>query len=642
MCGIAGIFDSKAERDINRDVLLSMRDAIDYRGPDMANNWYGPGIGLAHRRLSVIDLSGGQQPMRSTDGKSVVVFNGEIYNFKLLRQQLKELGHVFTTRSDTEVLLNAWCEWGEKCVDKLRGMFAFCIWDGKTDSVFLARDRLGIKPLVYAFTDDGHLVFGSEIKAVLQYPGLDKRLRLSSMEDYFTFGYVADPHTIYSAIDKLAPGYTLLCRRGQAPRLKQYWDLPVSSSANYSSFESASEQLRDKLVEAVDIRCVADVPFGAFLSGGVDSSAVVSIMAGLQDDPVHTCSIGFNNAKFDESSYADRVAKRYATHHNSQLVDDSGHELVDELAALYDEPFADSSALPTYKVCALARQQVTVALSGDGADELFAGYRRHRLHMNEEILRSRLPLSVRKSLFGTLGRFYPKADWAPQMFRAKTTLQSIAMSSTEAYLNTVSQNSASVRNRLYSHNFKQALDGYSSLKLFTDHANAYKGSDPLQLIQYLDMKTYLPGDILTKVDKASMRHSLEVRVPFLDHQLVEWGFVLPQACKIRGGVGKALLKASMEASLDHDILYRSKMGFSVPLANWFRGPLKSRVNATLAGERLNDCGLFDTRYLGKVSAEHASGARDHSTLIWSLVMFDAFLKLGTAELVVQPTAGSGL
>jgi asparagine synthase (glutamine-hydrolysing) len=371
---------------------------------------------------------------------------------------------------------------------------------------------------------------------------------------------------------------------------------------------------------------IAEVPLGAFLSGGVDSSAVVAMMAGLSKDPVNTCSIGFDDPLFNESSFAQLVADRYHTNHRLEVVKSDDFDLIDTLARLYDEPYADSSAIPTYRVCQLARKHVTVALSGDGGDETFGGYRRYSLHLMEERMRSALPLSLRRPLFGVLGKLYPKADWAPRVFRAKTTFESLARNSVEAYFHSMSFVRDDDRQKLYSSRFKAELGGYTAREVFTRHAANAGTEDPLALIQYIDTHTYLVGDINTKVDRASMAHSLEVREPLMDHELVEWLGTLPSHLKIRGGESKFMLKKSMEAKLPHDVLYRPKMGFSVPLARWFRGPLRDRVRASLLGGQLADSGIFEQATIKRLIEQHENGLRDHSTPLWTLLMYEAFLR----------------
>ncbi len=623
MCGVAGLFDTAGERDFDRGLVQSMNQAQFHRGPDEDGLFFQPGVALAHRRLSIIDLSTGQQPMHSADGALTVVYNGEIYNFAALREELQERGHTFRTRCDTEVILYAWREWGEDCVHRFRGMFVFALYDSERHCLFLARDRLGIKPLFYAFLADGTFVFGSELKVLKAHPQLPRLLEPRSVEDYFTLGYIPEPRTIYRGVHKLRPGHTLLVERGRPqPEQREYWDIPFAPVPGGSEAELC-EELFARMREAVDIRLVAEVPLGAFLSGGVDSSAVVAAMAQLQSDPVNTCAIGFDVPQFNETEFARMVAERYRTNHLERVVASDDFDLLDTLAGFYDEPYADSSAIPTYRVCQLARERVTVALSGDGGDENFAGYRRYCWHMNEEKVRGLLPLGIRRPVFGALGRLYPKLDWAPRVFRAKTTFEALARNSVEAYLHSVSISSQAQREAMFSDALKRELQGYRAVETFDYHAQRSPTEDPLSLIQYLDMKTYLVGDILTKVDRASMAHSLEVRVPLLDHEFVEWVSGLPVSVKLRGQEGKYLLKKALEPHLPHDVLYRPKMGFGVPLGKWFRGPLKRRLRASLLEGGLAQTGLFDHAYLEKLVDEHQSGLREHSAPLWSLMMFQA-------------------
>jgi asparagine synthase (glutamine-hydrolysing) len=626
MCGIAGIFDTRGQRDIDRAALDRMNQAQFHRGPDEGAVHVEPGVGLAHRRLSIIDVATGQQPLFNEDGSVVVVFNGEIYNYADLVPELQALGHVFHTHSDTEVIVHAWEAWGQDCVKRFRGMFAFALWDRKQQTFFMARDRLAVKPMYYALLDDGRLLFGSELKALLAEGSLPREMDPLAVEEYFALGYVAEPRTIFRQARKLPPAHTLCIRRGQPmPATREYWDVKFTLDQRLSA-QDAEEELRVRLRESVRLRMIAEVPLGAFLSGGVDSSAVVATMAGLSDGPVKTCSIAFDDPKFNESAFAQQVAERYRTEHHVETVKSDDFDLIDTLAALYDEPYADSSAIPTYRVCQLARKHVTVALSGDGGDESFGGYRRYRLHLMEERMRSMLPYGVRRPLFGFLGRAYPKADWAPRVFRAKTTFQGIARSSVEAYFHGVSILAGPMRAQLFSPEFKRRLGGYSAQQVFDQHAARAGTEDPLALIQYLDLKTYLVGDINTKVDRASMAHSLEVREPLMDHELVQWLASLPSSLKIKGNEGKVLLKKAMEPALPNDILYRPKMGFSVPLARWFRGPLKERVGQAVLGERLAATGWFNRAYLEHLVDAHQSGRRDYSSPLWTLLMFEAFLR----------------
>ena len=623
MCGIVGIFDLEARRAIDPELLAVMNETQVHRGPDGYGFHLEDGTGLGHRRLSIIDLSGGKQPLYNEDSSVVVTYNGEIYNFQSLAEELVGLGHTFRTRCDTEVIVHAWEQWGEACVDRFNGMFAFAVWDRNQQTLFLARDRLGIKPLYYGVTSDGFLVFGSELKALLAHPGLPSDMDLQAVEDYFAFGYVPDPKTMLTAVRKLAPGHTLRVRRGNPmAEPRQYWDVSFQPHDGTGNLES---ELIDRLRESVRKRLIAEVPLGAFLSGGVDSSAVVAMMAEVSSGSVNTCSISFGERQFDESTYADVIAAKYRTTHRVKRVDPDDFSLVDELVDLYDEPFADSSAIPTYRVCELAREKVTVALSGDGGDENFAGYRRHRWHALEEVVRSRVPDPIRRPVFGLLGKLYPKLDWAPRILRAKATLQAIARDSIDGYLHGVSIMPGNLQGALFSPEFRERLQGYRAIEVFREHAERAPTRDSLSLIQYLDLKTYLPGDILTKVDRASMAHSLEVRVPLLDHEFVDWVSGIDPGLKLKGREGKYVFKKALEPHLPKSILYRPKMGFGVPLCAWFRGPLREQVRDVVLGSALRDSGIFDSGTLTEIVDQHQAGIRDYSAVIWSLLMFAGFM-----------------
>lgn len=626
MCGIVGMFDLVEQREIDRSLLSRMNESQFHRGPDEGGLHCEPGVGLGHRRLSIIDLASGQQPLFNEDHSVVVVFNGEIYNFQALAKELQDCGHQFRTHSDTEVIVHAWEEWGVQCVQRLRGMFAFAIWDRNQKTLFIARDRIGIKPLYYAKLPNNQLLFGSELKSLLTHTQLPRELDPLAIEEYFTFGYVPDPKTILKNVYKLPPAHYLLIKHGSTQLSPvQYWDVPFTLS-NTGNEQDLQQELIERLYEAVNIRLIAEVPLGAFLSGGVDSSAVVAMMAKIDPSkPVNTCSIAFGDPRYNETQFAQLVADQYKTNHRVEQVDPNDFALLDQLAGLYDEPFADSSAIPTYRVCELAKQTVTVALSGDGGDENFAGYRRHRWHMIEEGVRQKIPAGIRASVFGMLGRYYPKLDWAPKVLRGKSTFQSIARNNLQGYMHSVSIMNDDMRQALFTDGFRSSLQGYNAVSVFERHAQAAPTDDPLSLIQYLDMKTYLPGDILTKVDRASMAHALEVRVPIIDHEFLEWVSDLPARHKLRGAEGKYIFKRSLEPYLPNDVLYRDKMGFAVPISNWFRGELRQHVRDKLLSERLSDSGFFNMNFIEKMIQDHQSGRREHSAPIWSLLMFEASL-----------------
>lgn len=632
MCGITG-WMTRDGALVEERLFKHMTDQINHRGPDGDGYFLGGDVALGHKRLSIIDIAGGHQPMYSAGKEVVLTYNGEIYNFQSLRRELEGLGHRFITQSDTEVLLNSYMQWGESCVERLRGMFAFAVWDGPKQKLFLARDRLGIKPLYYSFLPNGDFVFGSELKALLAHPKLRRKLRVDALEDYLMLGYVPDPKSIIEGVMKLEPANSLTLEKGsEQARINCYWQ-PGFGSAGLSV--SRSEDLLECLEDAVKMRMIADVPLGAFLSGGVDSSAVVGLMAKLGSEPVETCAIGSEDPAYDESGYAQIVADQFKTNHRWRLISATDLSLIDLMADIYDEPFADPSALPTYRVCGLAREKVKVALSGDGGDELFAGYRRHRFHMAEEALRGTLPLFVRRAIFGPLSQIYPKLDRAPQFLRAKSTFEALSRTSAQAYCQSVSRTPDRDRKHWHSSRMKKLLAGYHPHDRFSELADEVKGADPLSVIQYIDIKTYLSGDILTKVDRASMAHSLEVRVPILDHKFVEWGLRVPPQERIVDGEGKAVFKTALRGFLPDSILYRTKKGFDVPTMSWLRNELVDETMALGESEIFSDSGLFNMQGIRQMAEEHVLGNKDHHTSLWVLIMLERSLKKLNLEM---PTA----
>lgn len=625
MCGIAGIFHLETAKPVDPARVRLMTDAMVHRGPDGSGVWTAPGVGLGHRRLSIIDLAGGAQPMLTDDGAIAVTFNGEIYNFATVREELEARGHVFRTHSDTEVILHGWRQWGVECVHRFDGMFAFALFDAREQSLWLVRDRLGVKPLYYATLSDGSLIFASELKGLLVHPLLRKEPDIRAVEDFMGLGYVPDDACIVNGVGKLGAGETLLLRRGKPlPRPQRYWDVSFAdrTTARQAALE---EELAALMRTAVRSRMIADVPLGAFLSGGVDSSSVVALMAEASKRAVKTCTIGFDVAALDETNHAEQVAKRFATDHRSRVVSPDDYPLIDTLVHHFDEPFADASALPTYRVCELARESVTVALSGDGADEAFAGYRRHRFQHVEEGLRSLLPQSLRGPLFGGLGTIYPKADWAPRSLRAKATLLNLARSGEEGYAASVAVTGEAMRRRLFSPDAHAALQGHRAEDRYVRAMREAPAREALDRAQYADLKIWLPGDILTKTDRMSMAVSLEAREPLLDHRLVEFAARLPVSMRLRHGQGKYLMKKAMEAYLPGDILYRPKMGFVTPISDWFRGALAGEAAAIAGGSALARTGWFDGKAIAKAAADHKSGLADHGRLLWQLIMLDRSL-----------------
>ena len=620
MCGIAGIFHIDIAKPVDPARIRSMTDAQAHRGPDGSGVWTAQGVGLGHRRLSIIDLGGGAQPMASADGQIVVTYNGEIYNFHEVRRELEGKGAVFFTNSDTEVLIHGWRAWGPELLTRLNGMFAFALYDDGAKSLLLARDRLGVKPLHYTRLTDGSVAFASELKGLLANPAVRREVNPTAIEDYFAYGYVPDDTCLVAGIEKVPAGSYLLIKRGQGmPKPVIWWDVDFSRRASGSRMTLVAE-MQQRLRAAVTSRMVADVPLGAFLSGGVDSSAVVALMAEASTHPVQTCSIGFDRADHDETRYAAMIAEKFATDHRTRTVASDDYAAIDTLVTAFDEPFADASALPTWRVCQLARETVTVALSGDGADEVFAGYRRYKFQAAEERVRSLMPVNMRRSIFGALAKGYPKADWAPQMFRAKSTFEALARDGEEAYALSVGVTGPAMRARLFSDQLTRDLQGHRAEDRYIKAMLNAPARDALDRAQYADLKIWLPGDILTKVDRTSMAASLEAREPLLDHRLVEFGARLPVSMRLRGGTGKWLMKKALRGTLPDEILYRKKMGFVSPIGSWFRGPLLGEALRVVA--RLNETGWFAPGVLDSVVSTHQSGKNDHGRLLWQLVMFE--------------------
>jgi asparagine synthase (glutamine-hydrolysing) len=625
MCGIAGIFHLSTPKPVDPARIERMCAAMAHRGPDGQGVWTAPGVGLGHLRLSIIDLAGSPQPMASSDGRAMLVFNGEIYNYRELREELRGQGATFHTDGDSEVILAAWQRWGPDCLPRLHGMFAFAIYDLGERTLFLARDRLGVKPLFYAPLSDGSLAFASELKGLIAHPLLRREIDPLAVEDYLAWGYVPDHRSILAGVHKLPAGHSLLLRHdAPLPAPRQWWDVSFAERHKGRAADLEAELLH-LLRQAVTSRMVSDVPLGAFLSGGVDSSAVVALMAEASSNPVKTCTIGFDVTALDETSYAADVARRFATDHRARQVSPDDFEHVDTLAAMFDEPFADASALPTWRVCQLARETVTVALSGDGADEAFAGYRRHKFQHGEDRLRSILPQSLRGPLFGGLGAIYPKADWAPRPLRAKATLQSLAASSETGYARAVGVTPPELRAQLYSSEFLKLRGDYRAEQPWEELMRSAPARSGLDRAQYADLKFWLPGDILTKVDRTSMAVSLEAREPLLDHRLIEFAAGLPEGLRLKGGQGKWLLKKTMQRYLPDEILFRQKQGFVTPIAQWFRGPLAESARGIAASSSLARTGWFEPRRLGAIAEDHIAGRADHGRLLWQLLMLDRSL-----------------
>ena len=616
MCGIAGILAKDRLWEGARPLLKNMADTLSHRGPDGEGFYFDQRIGLAHRRLSIIDLEGGKQPLSNEDGTVWVTFNGEIYNYLELRHNLIQKGHTFKTASDTEVLVHLYEEKGEAFVNDLRGMFAIGLWDARNRRLLLIRDRLGKKPLFYSVLKD-YVVFASEMKSLLQVPALPMAIDPHALVDYFSLLYIPAPKCVLRDVRKVRPGaYVVVDAKGIQE--KTYWDVSFDHTERRSEAEWC-EEILESYREAVRLRLRSDVPLGAFLSGGVDSSSVVALMNSMNERAVNTCSVGFDEKEFDESAYAASFAERLKTIHHEERVRPDAVSVINRLAWHYDEPFADSSAVPTYYVSQVARRYVTVALSGDGGDENFAGYRRYHHDLVENRCRSYVPDGIRRPLFGALGRFYPKLDWAPRVFRAQATFRAFARTPIEGYFYSVSGIKPETAVKLLSPDLLNHVNGYSSLSMFEDYYNRPQTDDHLSRLQYVDIKTYLADDILVKVDRASMANSLEVRCPVLDQEFVELAARIPSDLKLRGATGKYILKKALSQVLPNEILIRRKQGFAVPLAQWFRGELRE-----LSGDILltNDpLGFLNRSAVTAVWNQHQSGRRDRSTELWAFLMY---------------------
>lgn len=620
MCGICGVYYCRGGDPNEPDPTRAMAAAIPHRGPD-AEGFHATGrVRFGHRRLEIIDLEGGVQPMSNDDESVWITFNGEVFNFMELREELEARGRRFRTRSDTEVLVRAYEEYGTSMVEKLRGQFAFAIYDARDESMLLARDRLGIKPLYYR-VEEGRVLFASEIKAIL--PALDAPppVDATAVVDYFTYLYVPAPKTIFEGIRKLEPGHVLEVKPDRVED-RRYWDLefepePVADEA------ALCREIVDRLREAVRIRLVSDVPIGAFLSGGIDSSAVAALMAEERGSAIDTFSVGFRESEWNELPYAREMAARIGSRHVERIVPVDPEHVFARIAPVFDEPFGDSSAIPTYTVSGITREHVTVSLSGDGGDENFAGYRRYWFDRFENRLRSMIPRAVRRGVFGPLASVYPKADWLPQAFRAKTLLGNLAADGDRGYFRTQSALPRTLIDRMLAPDVRRDVADYDAFVAMERH---YKRApkDPLSRIQYVDFKTYLPDDILTKVDRTSMAHSLEVRVPLLDHEFVERVAKIPSGLKLQGKTSKAIFKRALEGIVPERTLHRPKRGFSVPLAQWMRGELAEALDSVLVEPGLD--AFLDREAVRGMIAKHRSGVRDFAIPLYSVLAFGGWYR----------------
>ena len=619
MCGIAGRFNYDPLRPVDRTVLTAMTDAVAHRGPDAAGYHVAPGLGLGHRRLSIIDLSTGDQPLSNEDGTVWTVFNGEIYNFAEVRGELLSHGHKFRTGSDTEVIVHGYEQWGERCVEKFRGMFAFAVWDQSARRLLLARDRVGVKPLYYAELPGRGIVFGSELKSLLEDPEVPREWSPAALDAYLTLLYIPAPATIYQGIHKLEPGHVLIAEKGTV-RISRYWDLQFTGDGDARREADYLDELDALLRESVALRQIADVPLGAFLSGGVDSSAVAAYMVETSNRPPVTISVGFDHAAYDELEHAKRVADHLGCEFHPRTVTPDIVSLLPKLAWHFDEPFADSSAVPTYYVSKAARELVTVALSGDGGDELWAGYARHRVERWEQ--NARTALGPAASVAGMLGRALPLS------VKGARSLRHLAANPDQAYAikHAYGMFEPDAKSRLYSGDFARSVKHADPLSRFRDAYARCHSKDPLDRGLYVDVHTYMVDDILTKVDRMSMAVSLEAREPLLDHKLLEFAARVPTSLKLKDGRSKYLLRKALERKVPADILQRGKQGFAAPIGEWLRGPLAPMAESLLADGRLRDRGVFEDREVSRLWTEHRDGRADHRHRLWQLMMLELWFR----------------
>ncbi len=623
MCGIVG-FVNRDGRAVDRDVLEAMNRAIIHRGPDEDGFYVSENVGLAMRRLSIIDLASGQQPIHNADKTKWIVFNGEIYNYQLLRDDLEKRGHRFYTKSDTEAVIHLYDEYGADCLRHLRGMFAFAIWDESEKSLFLARDRVGKKPLLYSHQKNGDLIFGSEFQAVLQHPSITREVDHDAIDSYLSYLCVPAPQTAFKQIRKLEPGHWLKWKGGQI-ETHRYW-LPDFSKKIKITEEEAIEETTRILRESTRLRMISEVPLGAFLSGGVDSSAVVALMAQESSTPVKTFSIGFEEEDFSELKYAKRVAEHVGAEYHEFIVRPNALEVIPVLVEHYGEPYADSSAIPTYYVARETRRHVTVALNGDGGDESFAGYERYTAMRIAEAY-NRVPATLRKIFVEAPVSLLPTSELKRSRFLdAKRFLKAANLPRTERYFRWMSTFNGDAKGELYTSDFKASVGRNNASAYLERWFAAANGTGMLDATLLTDQMTYLPNDLLVKVDIASMANSLEARSPFLDHILIEFAASLPENLKMHGVQTKSLLKKVAARLVPKEVIYRRKMGFGVPVGRWFRGEMKDFVRGVLLSEKSLKRGVVKPEILERYVNEHIAGEKDHGFQLWTLMMLELWFQ----------------
>ena len=626
MCGICGKLYHSRDRKVDEGLLKSMASVINHRGPDDDGIYLKGNVGLAHRRLSILDLSpAGHQPMSNEDGSIWIVFNGEIYNFLDLRDDLQKRGHTFMSKTDTETIIHLYEEKGVECVHDLRGMFAFAIWDENKKRLFCARDRAGKKPLVYAHTNDA-LLFASEIKSLLRDPALERNLDYSSIHHYLTYQYVPSPLSIFKSIKKLPPAHLLIYERGELT-VKRYWNLSYRKKLQLSSVEEYGERFRDLFQEAVQIRLRSDVPLGAFLSGGIDSSLVVAVMSGLMNQPVKTFSIGFEEEVYDEVKFARIIAEKYETDHHEFTVKPDAVNILPQIVWHYNEPFADSSAIPTYYVSKMTRDFVTVALNGDGGDESFAGYERYLADKLADYYR-RVPSFIREGILRrAVDKFPHSTNRRNFLRRLKRFVKGISEIPERRYVRWICFFDNEMKGDLYTPSFQDLNREIDSVDLTVKWYELSDAEKFLDRTLFVDVMSYLPEDLLVKVDIASMAHSLEARSPFLDHKVMEFAASLPVDLKLRGMQTKYLLKHTLSDIVPQEILQRKKMGFGVPLDVWFRNDLKEMAYDVLLDQKSIERGYFRKEYVLRMLDEHVAKQYDHSYRIWALLFLELWHRM---------------
>ncbi len=623
MCGITGSITNNGQA-VDRSIIERMNAAIEHRGPDDDGFFVDEHAALGMRRLSIIDVAGGKQPIHNRDRTKWIVFNGEIYNFQELRDDLEQRGHQFYTRSDTEVIIHLYDEYGPACVDRLRGMFAIAIWDTVEKKLFLARDRVGKKPLLYSLQSNGDLVFGSEFRALLAHPSVSREVDLAAIDSYLSYLCVPAPQTAFMSIRKLEPGHYLLWKNGEI-ETHRYW-LPDFSKKISVTQEEAIDETTRLVREATKMRLISEVPLGAFLSGGVDSSIVVALMAEESDKPVKTFSIGFDEQDFSELKYAKRVAQHVGAEYNEFIVRPNALEVLPILVEHYGEPYADSSAIPTYYVAKETRKHVTVALNGDGGDESFAGYERYAAMKLAERYQQ-IPAIFRKPLIEKAIGMLPSSELTRSRIRdVKRFIKAAELSKTDRYFRWVTAFDQAGKEEIYTDQFAAEVAGRKASQFLDDWFTQANGSSILDAALLTDQMTYLPNDLLVKVDIATMANSLEARSPFLDHKVIEFAASLPPGLKMRGYQTKSLLKKVAARLVPKEVVYRRKMGFGVPIGKWFRGEMKEFLMEILLSERSLTRGIVKPDVITRFVVEHTSGERDHSFQLWAFLMLELWFQ----------------